>query len=215
MIKKLPLFPLDTVLFPGAPLPLHIFEERYRLMISRCLEQKTPFGVVLIQSGEQVGGPATTYSIGTTAQIEKSERLDDGRYLIYTQGERRFRVQYALQRTPYIVASVALLPEESGAGIVDQARELHALHERYWQRVAHATGFMNEVEDLSQEAVEMSYQLAHRLQVDNWRKQRWLEADVSTRLREITVVLRAELALLPNAPSGKEPGEWFGPGSWN
>ena len=56
------LFPLNTVLFPGMPLPLHIFEERYKLMIGRCIEQERPFGVVLIQSGPEVGGTA----IGTT-----------------------------------------------------------------------------------------------------------------------------------------------------
>ena len=54
MTQKLPLFPLNTVLFPGAPIQLHIFEERYRLMIGRCLEQSSPFGVVLIRSGSEV-----------------------------------------------------------------------------------------------------------------------------------------------------------------
>lgn len=215
MMRKLPLFPLATVLFPGAPLPLHIFEERYRLMIGRCLEEQSPFGVVLIQSGEEVGGSAVFHQVGTLAEIVKSERLDDGRYIINTVGRRRFRFQYYIQRTPYIIGSVAPLPETSEPGTADQGQALRTLYERYWEALARATGIAYEVEALADDVVEMSYQLAHRLQVDSKRKQRWLEADVGTRLREISTVMRQELALLPNLPSGRPPGEWSGGSSWN
>ena len=75
MTYKLPLFPLQTVLFPGAPILLHIFEERYRLMIGRCLEQNSPFGVVLIRQGTEVDPDAIPYGVGTTAQIRDSVRL--------------------------------------------------------------------------------------------------------------------------------------------
>src|SRR5690349_19805632 len=69
--QKLPLFPLNTVLFPGVPLPLHIFEERYRLMIGRCIEQHAPFGVVLIRELDRAdtNPDVTFYTVGTTAQI--------------------------------------------------------------------------------------------------------------------------------------------------
>ena len=74
---SLPLFPLNTVLFPGQVLPLHVFEPRYRKMIATCIEQGAPFGVALIQDSEQVGGPTKPYEVGTTARITQVERLDD------------------------------------------------------------------------------------------------------------------------------------------
>lgn len=215
MMRKLPLFPLNTVLFPSTSLPLHVFEERYRLMISRCLEEHMPFGIVLIQSGSEVGGSAEFCNVGTTAEIVKHERLDDGRYMLQTVGQRRFRFQYYIQRSPYVIASVAPLPEVSEPDNVEQGKALRALHEQYWQAITRATGTTNTDEELSHDMIEMSYQLAHRLRVDNRRKQRWLEADVGTRMREISAVLRQELALLPNLPSGRTPDAWPGIGSWN
>lgn len=214
MIQKLPLFPLNTVLFPGAPLTLHVFEERYRLMIGRCLEQNTPFGVVLIREGEEVGQPAVPHGVGTIAQITKHVRLEDGRYYIAAVGQRRFRVQYALQRMPYLISSVVLLHEEGGAEVTALAQELRALHDRYWKAVAAATGFQHRPDRLSDDVIEMTYQLAHRLQVPNEQKQHWLEADVATRIREITAALRNEMVLLPNS-GGSISNGLNSPGSLN
>lgn len=221
MIQKMPLFPLNTVLFPGAPLTLHIFEERYRLMITRCLEQNSPFGVVLIREGDevvenQVGAQAAVpHNIGTVAQINANVRLEDGRYIITAVGQRRFRIQYHLQRVPYFIASVALLPEESGTEVTEPARDLQTLYDRYWQSVVAATGVQLQAEQLPTDVVAMTYHLADRLQVPNGRKQRWLEADVATRVREISAVLRNELTLLPKTNRTAQPDSWNGMGSLN
>lgn len=215
MTQKLPLFPLNMVLFPGAPLTLHIFEERYRLMIARCLEQSTPFGVVLIREGEEVSQPAVPYGVGTVAHITKHVRLEDGRYYLAAVGQRRFRVQYALQRQPYMITSVVMLPEEGGAEVAPAVQELRATYDRYWHAVTAATGSQYQAEELSDDVIEMTYQLAHRLQVSNERKQRWLEADVATRVREISAALRAEMLLLPNSGGDSMSGQWSGLGSWN
>lgn len=83
---KLPLFPLNTVLFPGMALRLHIFEPRYRLMVADCLANGGLFGVVLIRSGREVGEPAVPHSVGTTAHISGAERLPDGRLNIEVFG---------------------------------------------------------------------------------------------------------------------------------
>ncbi len=204
MTYRLPLFPLDMVLFPGAPITLRIFEERYRLMIGRCLEQSGPFGVVLIREGPEVGGEAIPHSVGTTAVISDSVRLDDERYYLTAVGQRRFRVQYIAQRQPYLLASVADLPEETGgAAMVEMADQLRALYARY------------QPDTLPENVVGLTYWMAQRLQVDNIHKQRWLEADVATRLREISAAIRAELLLLPNQSAGEREGGWAGPGSWN
>jgi hypothetical protein len=213
--EQLPLFPLNTVLFPGAPLTLHIFEERYRLMIGRCLDDENPFGVVFIRRGAEIGDAANPHEYGTLARINASVRLEDGRFLIATIGEQRFRIQHIVQHQPYIVASVNLLPEEDKLTITTMAEELQATYYRYWQAIATATGSRNQGEQLPDDAVSMAYHLAHRMQVTNERKQRWLETDVNTRIREIITMLRAEMSLLPRPRDRDLPDKTNWSWSWN
>lgn len=205
MIQQLPLFPLGTILFPGSTLNLHIFEERYRQMIGRCLEQNSPFGVVLIRDGDEVvegrlgARAAEPYNVGTMAQITANVRLDDGRYLLTAVGTKRFRVQYVVQRAPYIVAAVVALPDDPVSTAQAEAVELRRLYERYWQAMATATGTPFEVEELPDDALAMAYQLADRLQVPAAQKQRWLETDLRDRVQSMLAALREELALLPRS----------------
>ncbi|HNP86890.1 MAG: LON peptidase substrate-binding domain-containing protein [Chloroflexi bacterium SZAS-1] len=245
MTVKLPLFPLNTVLFPGAMIQLHVFEERYRLMVGRCIEQRSPFGVVLLRSGSEVnpndpwfrqqveaagggdaelnqlrlqlGGDALPYVVGTSAQINigESARLDDGRYYLIAQGQRRFRIQYFVQRQPYFIASVGYLPEESAAHPYGAGEQLRTVYARYWAAVSALTGTAPPSESLPESPSDLTYWMAHRLNVDNAQKQHWLEADVSTRLREMSAALRAELALLPNGDAGERERGGPGSGSWN
>ncbi|HEY7377666.1 MAG TPA: LON peptidase substrate-binding domain-containing protein, partial [Steroidobacteraceae bacterium] len=90
-IEEIALFPLNTVLFPGGPLPLRIFEPRYIDMVRRCLREQRGFGVVLIRSGNEVG-PAEFESVGTLARIVDFHALSDGLLGLVNVGERRFRV---------------------------------------------------------------------------------------------------------------------------
>lgn len=206
MIRQLPLFPLGTLLFPGATLNLHIFEERYKLMITRCLEAGTPFGVVLIREGDEVtegrlgARPAEPYGVGTVAQISANIKLDDGRFLLTATGISRFRIQYVVQHAPYLVASVVELADAPGDKAFAAADELRAVYQRYWQAVAVATGADVEADELPGEPEQLSFELADRLQVNFARKQHWLECDLETRLRELSADLRAELTLLPSGP---------------
>ncbi len=109
-LKSLPLFPLNTVLFPGMVLPLHIFEPRYRIMIGECLRTNQPFGVVLIREGQEVGGPARTYAMGTSAYITQVEHLPDERMNIQTVGYQRFRIHSLQPGKPYTVGLVEDVP---------------------------------------------------------------------------------------------------------
>jgi len=115
-VIEIPLFPLRSVLCPGVALPLHIFEERYRLMISRCLEREEPFGVVLLREGREVGplrGQVAT--VGTTAAIRRAETYPDGSLDILTVGEQRFRLDGVdTTSEPYLVGRVSLLGEVTG-----------------------------------------------------------------------------------------------------
>jgi Lon protease-like protein len=102
----LPLFPLNTVLFPGQTLPLHIFEPRYRSMIQYCIENKSPFGVVL--ADEETGVP---YRVGTLARITNVKRLSDGRMNIMCVGTERFKVSnIRLSENEYFLGDVTKFP---------------------------------------------------------------------------------------------------------
>lgn len=92
MPDSIPLFPLNTVLFPGGRLALRIFEARYVDMVRRCMRESTGFGVVLIREGVEAGGPAQTFDVGTLARIVDFDQLDRGLLGITAVGERRFRV---------------------------------------------------------------------------------------------------------------------------
>jgi len=108
--RELPLFPLNTVLFPSLPLPLHIFEERYKLMIGTCAVTDNLFGVCLIKEGVEVGGSAEPFEIGTVARIAEIERMPDGRMNLMTFGTDRFRLLEIKQREPYLMGQVEIMP---------------------------------------------------------------------------------------------------------
>ncbi len=217
--QLLPLFPLGTLLFPGESLSLHIFEARYRLMIGRCLAEQSPFGIVLLRRGDEVieGRRTATapvpYEVGTIARIQEHIRLEDGRYLLHVAGQTRFRIAQIVEQAPYLVAEVTLLPDQIDANTAAAAKTLRSLYQRYWERIATITGAEIEVEPLPLDPIELSYTLASRLQIDPAQKQRWLEAEVTERLRSLAMALHTELAILPKGPQGIDPQNLLG--GWN
>lgn len=119
---KIPLFPLDVVLFPGAQLPLHIFEDRYKEMISACLEQESFFGVVRAQRD----GLAV---IGCTARVARVvHRYDDGRMDILCQGERRFEIETLENSRPFLEAQVDFFDDDDDQAPRSLREECLALH---------------------------------------------------------------------------------------
>lgn len=113
---EIPLFPLRSVLCPGVALPLHIFEERYRLLVNRCIEHGEPFGVVLLREGREVGPlRGDLAGVGTTAAIRRAGTYPDGRLDILTVGQQRFRLEGVDNVSqPYLVGRVSLLDEALG-----------------------------------------------------------------------------------------------------
>jgi Lon protease-like protein len=113
---ELPLFPLNTVLCPGIALPLHIFEPRYRLLTDRCVAASSPFGVVLIREGHEVGdGEVSIAAVGTFAEIREAGRYPDGRYDLLVVGAGRFAIQSIDSgQEPYLVAEVDVLDDRLG-----------------------------------------------------------------------------------------------------
>ncbi len=119
---RIPLFPLNTVLFPGGPLPLRIFESRYIDMISERMRSDAPFGVLLIREGREAG-PASTFEVGTLARIIDWYQGSDGLLGVTALGERRFRLRSAeRQRDGLNVGEVELLPDEPPAPLPDHYR---------------------------------------------------------------------------------------------
>jgi len=106
----LPLFPLNVVLFPHVPLPLHVFEPRYRRMIADCLEEGHSFGVVAIREGSETG-PSTPYDVGTLAKIVRIDRLEDGRMNLLVTGASRFIIVGTADDRPYLRGQIRIMPE--------------------------------------------------------------------------------------------------------
>ena len=199
MDQLLALFPLHTVLFPGATISLHIHEERYKQMIRQCAALKEPFGVVLIREGDEVGAPAEPYEVGTTALIANALRFNDGRMFIVAEGQKRFRIQYFLQKEPFLLASVALMDEHVTVEQRVQAEQLCTLYQHYGDAVAKATGMAQTLSELPRDPVAMSFQISAQLQVPYLSKQQLLEADLETRLDALTTALMDEMRFLPPA----------------
>src|SRR5262245_4612893 len=104
---EIALFPLpNLVLFPHIVVPLHIFEQRYKLMINDCFDRSEVFGLVLLRSGADEENEETIHRVGVTARIVQVERLDEGRMNILCEGEKRFRIYRFSQQTPFWKGSV-------------------------------------------------------------------------------------------------------------
>jgi Lon protease-like protein len=174
---ELPLFPLNTVLFPGQMLPLHIFEDRYRLMIRRCLAEDLPFGVVLIRSGQEVDADAEPHSVGTVARIIESTHLPNGTMNIITVGLERFRIRRLIHDQPYLRGEVETLPMAE-MEITETVTELAGLVrnrvQRYIELIAEAAGLKIELEQMPSAPQQIGYLAAITMQIDNKEKQELL-----------------------------------------
>lgn len=218
---RLPHFPLHTVLYPHLPLPLHIFEERYRAMTRDVLADGSPFDgrfvVSMITEGSEVGGEAAARAVGTICEIRSAEHLPDGRWLLLVVGIARARIVSVDRSGPYAVAEVEELPEPTGDGAarllpaVQQALDGYlATVKRFVARTASRGEHSQEQPDvtasldqvlkpirLPDEPVAASYAVAGVLQVELSRKQQLLElADAATRLRAELELLRREARFL-------------------
>lgn len=198
---ELPLFPLNTVLFPSTTLRLHIFEERYKRMISVCLTTHQPFGVVLIRQGrEALGPPAEPYSIGCTAQIIQVQRLEEGRMNISAVGLERFRILSLDKHTqPYLTGYVEPYPlsNPEPAAVQSAASHLRSWVNHYLAAFAEAGAGQIDVDQLPDEPLEFTYAAAALLQISAQNKQELLSQDTATHLLEsLTTIYRREVALV-------------------
>lgn len=217
---RLPYFPLHAVLFPHLPLPLHVFEERYRAMASDLTADGSPYAgrfvVSMITDGPEVaeGRPGVsstrTQPIGTIAEVRSADRFGDGRWVLLAVGVARAALGQVLRDGPYPLVEVRPLPERDGVGADRLLPEVQAALDRYLATVkrfvvATASNRQMEVETtdvaasldavlkpirLPDDPLAASYAVGGVLQVELTRKQQLLE------LPDAASRLRAELDLL-------------------
>ena len=191
--RELPLFPLNTVLFPSLPLPLHIFEERYKLMIGSCVVTDNLFGVCLIKDGVEVGGPAEPFEIGTVARIAEVERLPDGRMNLMTFGTQRFRLDEVIQREPYLVGRVVVLDPSAEPAADELVTDVADRLLRYLRDVRGAARLPDRGELLA-DVDRLTYLAAATLGLPARERQSFLEVDSAVdRLRQARDLLRREI----------------------
>lgn len=172
-VKELPLFPLPVVLFPDQTLPLHVFEPRYRVMINRCIENKEPFGVVLVKDDD----PDRPYDIGTSASVTQFERLKDGRMNVNTVGVERFRIESLQVSTAgYLIGDVVSYPIDESAPIPPNLIQslTHKL-KRYLTYLARANSVQFKLEQLPKTARDLALFTAVALPIELEQKQDLLE----------------------------------------
>ncbi|GHO43064.1 LON peptidase substrate-binding domain-containing protein [Ktedonospora formicarum] len=207
---ELPLFPLDVVLFPGTVLPLHVFEPRYRQMVTDCQHTQKPFGIVLAKPGS-VYQHEVPYSIGTMAQLHNVERLDDGRYTLMAVGTRRFRIRSQHRQKPYLSGLVEPFgdqPEPIQALKLPMARAC-GLFRNYLEMLLEAVNEDSSYADLPEDPEDLSYFIAYFLEIQNDIKQCLLEmTSTQERLHDEIDILRREIPFMrqilsKNLPEGK------------
>ncbi|HEV3401831.1 MAG TPA: LON peptidase substrate-binding domain-containing protein [Acidimicrobiales bacterium] len=196
-VLELPMFPLGTVLFPHALLPLHVFEPRYQALVRSCLSGDGQFGVVLIERGSEVGGGDVRFPMGTRARLVEAVALGDGRWYIVVVGTDRIRVARWLPEEPFPRAEVELLPEEGTApapaldAVEPLLRRALALKAELGEPAAPATGSLDADVDVA------SWQAAAMAPVGPVDAQRLLEAPgTAQRLRLLEAMLAEEVAVL-------------------
>lgn len=204
----IPLFPLGSVLFPGLALPLHIFEERYRLLVARLSEgeddAERSFGVVAIRAGHEVGAAsvAALHEVGTTALLRRVTPYPDGRSDILTVGARRFRLHGVDDSLPYLQAEVEWLPEVVGPAetVAQLSTSVASRFADYQTLLAGGPGpepGLDEAGRLPDDPTVLSYLVSAAMLLDLGDRQRLLAApSTADRLVRLTSLLAREQAVI-------------------
>lgn len=185
----IPLFPLRTVLFPGGPLPLRIFESRYIDMISRCMKSDSPFGVLLIREGDE-GGLATTHHVGTLANITDWYQGSDGLLGVTAAGGQRFRLLSGRQQEDGLnIGKIEKIPPEPDMALPAEYAPLKKILENVLDDLGR---LYESLERRFDDAVWVTYRLIEILPIDLEQKQQLLESsDTTARLKLIDELLNS------------------------
>jgi Lon protease-like protein len=191
-VSLLPLFPLDLVLFPGAPLPLHIFEPRYKEMIAECLEQKKPFGMVRAKEN-------AVAEVGCTATIiDVAKQYEDGRLDINTEGKQRFAIVSLNHDRSFLQAEVSWFEDEEALSATSDVNTALELHEELLT-------ILGQTPEIDADEPPVSFQLANELPVDLDFKQAILEMkSEAERLQTLIEYYRATIPRVEKTMRARE-----------
>jgi Lon protease-like protein len=217
-LLSIPLFPLNTVLFPGQLLPLHIFEPRYQVMIKECIAEDSVFGVVLIHHGSEVGEAAEPYLVGTTARIKQVDQLSNGTIDLICSGEKRFRIRSLSEEHPYLSGKIELWPwVKADPAFVHQGVSVIRLQlTNYLKTLTRLTGSTLEIGDLPTDPIKITSLAAIALRISNLEKQNLLATDQIQELMErCLLLLKREIYALKTfaaIPEGDvNPSSYYSP----
>ena len=180
-MRTLPIFPLNIVLFPFETIPLRIFEDRYKQMLHDSLNNDSKIGISLIKSGDEVGGPAKTYDIGTIAEIKSSEKTDSDEYYLMVEGVEKFQIQKIVTETPYTVAEI-VTTEKSSEEIMLDNNELERAKlsfQNYINYLLNIQGEWKKKPPIPNDQVKLSYLIPQLLNLKLTEKQHFLEINSS------------------------------------
>jgi len=181
-VNLLPLFPLDVVLFPGAPLPLHVFEPRYKELVGECLAANKPFGMIRARDNALV-------EIGCTALIlSVIKKYDDGRMDIATEGGQRFELEQLNQERSFLRGEVIFFDDEPSQVTKKESDAVVQLHQRLFE-------VLGQPVETTRTYASLSFQLAHELPVDLDFKQSILE--MKSEAERIDTLIKYYRATIP------------------
>jgi len=193
-LARVPVFPLRSVVFPNALVALHIFEDRYRLMINDCLDEGTPFGTALIRKGREVGDKyVEPYLVGTLLTIREVERLDDVRMNIVAQGGERFRIrELDYESEPYLVGRAEPVTDQAWTGSDEEMGLLEAAKDAFAELADALTerlDFTVQIR-LTEDPTSLSFAMAGLLRMGRREAQHMLElTSAAERFQEMLPVM--------------------------
>lgn len=193
-VSLLALFPLEVVLFPGAPLPLHIFEPRYKEMINECIAEKKPFGMVRAKEN-------AVAEVGCTAVIlDVNKQYEDGRLDIRTQGNRRFAIIELNHDRPFLQAEVTWFDDDEEPAVAPgkETETAIELHKQLFE-------ILGQSAEIDAQEQPVSFQLANDLPVDLDFKQALLEMkSESERIETLIEYYRATIPRVEKSLRARE-----------
>ncbi len=197
---EIPVFPLNTVLFPGMVLPLHIFEDRYKAMVNRCLTEHQPFGVALIKEGNEVGGPAIPFNVGTMAAIKSANILEDDKLDIVAIGLSRFKIERLVTTKTYLSAEVSEFPIRKGspAAAAAMARQVRPRFLEYVELLDKAVNIRLKIEEVPEDPETVAALVAIAMQIELRDKQRIIEKELVEDMLQMEVGILAREHLILN-----------------
>ncbi len=207
-MTDVPLFPLNTVVFPGVVTPLHIFEERYRALIRELVGIETVFdrvfGIIAIREGYEVGdhGMQSAHRVGTLVQLTEVEPYDDGRFDIEVIGRQRLRVTESDNSGPFLRGEVELLPDDEEPDAREEAERTLATFETYRKLLSELRGGPVLAGEMPHDPAYLSYALASTCLLTLPQRQSLLEAPTAReRLGMLRRTLHEEMRSMRALPS--------------